>query len=79
MAPDSEGGVYIGIKEIYDEVRGTRVEIQSLSGVMRQVDADVKDHEKRIRKLEKLLWSVPLTAVAGIGAFLADVIHNHGK
>lgn len=73
MAPaESEGGVYITTKDIYDEVKGMRVEVQSVA-------SRVPDHEIRIRALEKWKYGIPIAALTSVGAVLVDLFHTHGK
>jgi len=59
-------GVFISSKEIYDEVRGTREDVQKLLNTVSDVREDIRDHEDRLKIVERKVW-----AASGVAAFLA--------
>lgn len=81
-ATDPLGGVSIGAREIYDEVKSARAEVRTVgSKVDRLVDAhdevqkDVADHETRIRSLERGRWPLPSLAVlVAIGSMVVALL-----
>lgn len=71
MNEDFNGHVVITPREIYDEVKGVRADVQKLVQVIEsQADdikdqrEDLKDHEDRIRGLEASKWKLPSIAAA---------------
>jgi len=70
--PDPGGGfghVIIGPQEIYNlclELRTqgneTRSDIRAMRETMNQVVADLKDHEDRLRAVERRAWAIPSAA-----------------
>lgn len=70
--PDPGGGlghVVIGAQEIYNlcvELRSqsneTRSDIRALQRTLDQVVEDLKDHETRLRAVERRAWAIPSAA-----------------
>lgn len=58
----------------------TRVELARVQGTLETLVATVaagqSDHEARIRRMERWIYSVPLSALAAIAAAAAAIIHR---
>lgn len=79
MAPkESEGGVFVTTKDIYDEVTGMRSDLQEAVTLLRDTIKDVNDHEKRIRFIEKCLYAIPASVIIALASF-ADHFPHFGK
>ncbi|MFC4335221.1 hypothetical protein [Salininema proteolyticum] len=74
--PDLEP-VQIGVRELYEELIGLRQEVVALRAELarrgdadERRDADLDDHESRIRNLERRQWPLPsaaaIIALAGL-------------
>jgi hypothetical protein len=77
--PIPPGGVVITSREVYDEVQAVHKELRALSGKLDALpvldhDAQLVDHEGRLRALERARWPLPsvaaLTSVAALVAAL---------
>ena len=69
MTEETPGTVVITTREIYDELVGTRADIQRVLGVLPDHKETLGDHETRIRSLEKAkYWIAGIAAVMGAGA-----------
>lgn len=86
MATKESEGVFITTQQIYDklsetssEVAGMRADFKEALSHLTDLREDVKDHETRLRVVERLKYSLPLTAVAAIAAFVTDQFHVIGK
>lgn len=53
----------ITLKEVYDVVVEVRQDVTAIKEKLDATQVDVRDHETRLRSLEKLVWGA-----AGIGA-----------
>lgn len=53
MSQDIPGAVVITTREIYDEVKGTRADVQQVLSRLDDQSKSIQDHEDRIRLLEK--------------------------
>ncbi|PXY20871.1 hypothetical protein [Prauserella muralis] len=53
MSAEIPGAVVITLREIYDEQKGTREDVQKVLARLEDQSASIKDHEDRIRELEK--------------------------
>lgn len=71
MPTPPTGSVVITPREMYDAMLETRDEVRRLAVL---VDPAFRDHETRLRLLEKRVWIVGATAVGG-GAGLAHVVN----
>ena len=79
MAPkDSEGGVFVTTKDIYDEVKGMRGDFKEAVTLLKDTIKDVNDHEKRIRVLEKWRYTLPVSLVLAVSGLLGQ-FHIIGK
>jgi hypothetical protein len=79
MAPkESEGGVFITTKDIYDEVKEMRDDVKEVVDLLRDTVTDVRDHESRIRSLERWKYALPASLFLAL-AGLADHIPHIGK
>ncbi|WP_327065927.1 hypothetical protein OH807_33580 [Kitasatospora sp. NBC_01560] len=75
MARDEQlGGVVIGPREIYDQLVGVREDVRSLAQSSATVDQMLKDHEDRVRALERWRYGVVASGLAGGTALAADVV-----
>lgn len=58
----------------------TRVELARVQGTLETLVATVaagqSDHEARIRRMERWIYSVPLTAASAIVASIVAVLHH---
>lgn len=79
-ATDPLGGVQIGAREIYDEVKSVGSKLDRLTNAHDEVQKDVADHEARIRTLERSRWPLPsLAALISLGALIVALIGLLGK
>lgn len=60
-----DGAVVITTKEIYEELKGIRSDLQKVAETLPSHRETLDDHEDRIRGLERAKWMV-----AGVSAFL---------
>lgn len=77
MTDEPMGHVRIGLKEIYEQLVAVQKQISDMRGDMqsasiadRHAEYKLKDHEARLRLLEKRVWAIPgaatIIAVAAI-------------
>jgi hypothetical protein len=57
------GPVIIGAREIYDRVVAVGAVVDRVSAQLVDIAQDLRDHETRIRSLEKARWPMPALAV----------------
>lgn len=57
------GPVIIGAREIYDRVVAVGAVLDRVSAQLVDIAQDLRDHETRIRSLEKARWPMPALAV----------------
>lgn len=81
--PDPGGGlghVIIGAQEIYNlcvELRSqgneTRSDIKELQKTLDRMAEDIKDHETRLRSVERRAWAIPsaATVIAGMALLVS--------
>jgi hypothetical protein len=65
----------ITLKEVYDILVDVRNDVTSIKSELKNTSEDVKDHETRLRALEKWIWAAAGTGVVG-GAGLAQVLQQ---
>ncbi len=74
MADEISSGVVITLRDMYNEIVGTRADVQSLTQAASAVEQRLSDHEGRLRTVERWKYGIPvvtLTAVAStVAAFL---------
>ncbi|GAA2294125.1 hypothetical protein GCM10010149_47610 [Nonomuraea roseoviolacea subsp. roseoviolacea] len=72
---DERNGIVISFKDVYDELRDLVSEVRALTQELKESRETDRDHERRIRILERLMWGLPISALAAIAsawkAFLA--------
>ena len=74
MSPDPIGPVVIGAREIYDQLVRVAQAVERLTSHIDDHGQDLKDHEARLRSLERARWPLPALAVlVSIGALAAAV------
>lgn len=61
--PDPLGTVTITAREIYDAVLQLKGSVDAQNARLDELAVDVRDHETRIRSLEKGRWPLPSVAV----------------
>lgn len=61
--PDPLGPVSIGAREIYDLLVDMRGQVSRLADQQVGVTDDIKDHEARLRSLERGRWPLPTLGV----------------
>jgi len=74
---DPLGPVYIGAREIYDKLVTVDVSVRRISDQITDLAQDVRDHETRLRTLEKARWPLPALAVLVSMASLALTLIPH--
>lgn len=75
MTADPLGGVSIGAREIYDEVKEVGRKVDRLVDAHDEIRQDVADHETRIRSLERGRWPLPSIAVlVAIGSLIVALL-----
>lgn len=60
------GGAFITQREIFDEVRATRTDVQKLIHTVSDLREVTRNHESRLSVVERKIW-----AASGVAAFLA--------
>lgn len=76
---DQVGGVTIGAREIYDAVVALREDVRTLTHDHESVDQSLKDHEERIRGLERWRYAMPTSILLAVGSVVATVLKATGK
>jgi len=80
QAPDPLGPVVIGAREVYDAVMRLTALVDRLSGQHTDAEGDLRDHEARIRALERGRWPLPsLAALCGLAALVVSVLALLGR
>lgn len=74
---DPLGPVYIGAREIYDKLIVVDTSVRRVSDQIDGLAQDVKDHEVRLRTLERARWPLPALAVVVSLASLALTVIPH--
>jgi len=71
--PPNEPYVPVTLAQIYTLLQTTHSDLQQALNELRDLRTDVKDHEQRIRSLEKGRWPIPALSLvfAGVAAFAA--------
>jgi hypothetical protein len=72
------GGVTIGAREIYDVVVSLRDDVRALTQTHEAVDEKLKDHEARIRTVERWRYAMPASLVLAVGSSVATVLRAVG-
>lgn len=62
----------ITLKEVYDILVDVRNDVTSIKSDLKNTSEDVKDHEGRLRALEKWIWAAAGAGMLG-GAGLSQV------
>jgi hypothetical protein len=79
-ATDPLGGVQIGAREIYDEVKAVGSKLDRLADAHDEVRTDVADHEQRIRSLEKARWPLPsIAALVAVASLIVALLSYMAK
>ncbi|WP_233512495.1 hypothetical protein [Micromonospora deserti] len=74
-APDPLGPVVITARDIYDALIKLTDTVNKLVGQGSGHDDDIRDHEDRIRALERGRWPLPsLAALVSIAALVVAVV-----
>jgi hypothetical protein len=55
---------------MYDQLVRLTDEVQDMSAPMRQAGVQLGDHESRIRRMERWLYALPITALTAIAAIV---------
>ncbi|MEU5878173.1 hypothetical protein [Spirillospora sp. NPDC047279] len=87
---ESEGGVFIPTERIYDLLRESidrtnerlteiRSDIRSMSEQTSETTSQVKDHEDRIREVERWKNRMPATALTALLAAVASIVTGYLK
>lgn len=72
---DPLGSVYIGAREIYDAVQKVAAVTDVIAGRVEDISNDLKDHEVRLRSLERARWPLPaLSILVAIAALALSVL-----
>lgn len=72
---DPLGPVYIGAREIYDRLVSLDTKVSMLIHQHDDQSTDIKDHEGRLRLLERGRWPLPTVAVlAALGSLTVMLI-----
>jgi hypothetical protein len=72
LAIEEQGVVFVGLKEIYEKVVQLGVKVDVLLSQHSDAINDIKDHESRLRSLERARW--PLPALATIVSIVALIL-----
>ena len=73
-AGDTNGnGVRVTLRDVYEEVKGLRSEVQSALALSAENEKDIGDHEHRIRDVEKWKYALPPTSLLAIASILVAV------
>jgi hypothetical protein len=74
---EEQGVVFVGLKEIYEKVVALGVKVDVLLSQHTDAVADIKDHEGRLRMLERARWPLPAIAVlVSITAVVLAYVRN---
>jgi hypothetical protein len=76
---DQVGGVTIGAREIYDAVVSLREDMRLMAQTRETVDETLKDHEERLRGLERWRYAMPTSLVLAAGSVVATALKAMGK
>lgn len=63
---DEELTVRVGTKDIYDAIIGAVVRLDAIADSVNGVNETLRDHETRIRSLERWKYGLPIGAVAAL-------------
>lgn len=77
MPGDPLGQVVIGAREIYDAVTQVAATVNRLAASHDEVINDLKDHEVRLRVIERSRWPLPTLAVLASIAAVAVAVFYH--
>jgi len=73
-AGDTNGnGVRVTLRDVYEEVKGLRSEVQSALALSAENEKDIGDHEHRLRDVEKWKYALPPTSLLAIASILVAV------
>lgn len=73
---DESNGVVITLREIYDEVRATRTELQTLSDAFKPVQETVSELTVWRRVVDRWRYGVPLATLVAVGSTIAAIYPN---
>jgi hypothetical protein len=72
---DEQGVVFVGLKEIYEKVVQLGVKVDVLLAQHSDSINDIKDHESRLRSLERARWPLPaLAALVSVAALILSFV-----
>ena len=70
-----DSSVRITLRDVYDVVQQTRDDVAEIKGHVNTQGDAVKDHEERIRAVEKRVWALPsLAAIIGAAGLLVSIL-----
>lgn len=75
---DEPNGVYISLRDIYDELVKVKESVQSLANNVDSSKDIQKDQEERIRGLERWRYGLTVSAALGIISLILTVIQTLG-
>lgn len=80
MTTPEPQGAYFTQREIFDEVRAVRTDVGRVLEVLSVQKEDLKDHEERLRVVEKKVWAASGVAalLGGGGATMLQLILTKG-
>lgn len=70
-------GVLITLKDVWIEVARLGTTLSSLEPVIKEIAKDQQDHEKRIRRLERLVWAIPSSLIMSGAAVAVAYFETH--
>lgn len=67
-------GVTITPRDIYEAVQALRDTVQEMVGALKELSETSKDHEQRIRHVERGFWSLPaVSSIPGLASLLMSM------
>lgn len=68
MGEEERNGIVVSLKDMYDQLLLLVTEVRTLTQELKESRDTDRDHERRIRTLERLMWALPITAITSIVA-----------
>lgn len=73
---EEPNGVVITLREIYDEVRATRTELQALNDAFKPVRETVAELSVWRRVVDRWRYGIPLATLIAVGSTIAAIYPN---
>ena len=76
MPPDSEGGVFLSTRDLYDKLTLAADELRRIAVQMEADRSDLRDMKERLRAVERWKYAAPVANVIAVASLVLAVIRQ---